>query len=60
MNNEYDAIYQRNARVQRTFVAHSGAWPRTRFSDFVDNWVAWAGFALIVILFVSDVLEYGW
>ena len=60
MNNEYDAIYQRNARVQRTFVDHSGEWPRKRFADFVDNWAAWGGFALIVILAVSDFLEYGW
>ena len=58
--NSFEAIY-RNMRVARRFdLRHEGEWPRKRFADFVDNWAAWGGFALIVILFVSDVLEYGW
>ena len=56
----YDPIY-RNLRTARRFDrAPEGEWPRKRFADFVDNWAAWGGLALIVILFVSDVLEYGW
>lgn len=58
--NSFEAIY-RNMRVARRFdLRHEGEWPRKRFADFVDNWAAWGGLALIVILFVSDVLEYGW
>ncbi len=61
MTNEYGRTIHRNMRVARRFdQAPEGEWPRKRFSDFVDNWVAWGGFALIVILAVSDFLEYGW
>lgn len=58
--NTYDAIYQRNARVQRTFVDHSGEWPRKPLASVIDNWAAWGGLALIFILIVVDVARYGW
>ena len=59
MNNAYDAIYQRNARVQRTFVDHSGEWPRKRFASVVDNWAAWSGLVVVLILLAIDVARYG-
>ncbi len=60
MTNEYGRIIHRNMRVARRFdLRHEGEWPRKRFADFVDNWAAWGGLALMVILIVVDVARYG-
>ena len=63
MTNEYGRIIHRNMRVARRFdLRHEGEWPRKRFADFVDfvdNWAARAGLALMVILIVVDVARYG-
>jgi hypothetical protein len=60
MTNEYGRIIHRNMRVARRFdLRHEGEWPRKPLASVIDNWAAWSGLVVVLILLAIDVARYG-
>lgn len=59
MSTEYGKIILRNMRVARRFDYTHGEWPKRRFADALDSWMAWAGVAVVLLILVIDVARHG-
>lgn len=59
MSTEYGRAIQRNMRVARRFDYTHGEWPRRKFADVVDSWLAWTGVAVVLLILVIDVARHG-